>query len=596
MVKRLFVICGMSIGIVFLMTLCSKNEKTFAIAVKDHATKEIYKLETLINAELLPLAIDGKDTLAIKKSFLGCRKQFKVIEYYIEYFFPSTAKALNGPPINEIELGENLVEPPGGFQVIEDYLYNDLTPDTREELVNEVKKVSVALKRIQQYQKEYTITDEQIFDAIRLELFRITALGITGFDTPLALRSLDEAASSLTGLKQCLSLFPENAAVSSALDESVKYIQRNNDFNHFNRLEFITKHLNPLGILLNDMRNTLEILPVSGVSALNNETTSLFKGNVFNINKFVSNKTEYFSNEKAALGEALFTDIVLSNGNNKSCASCHHTDKTFTDGLAKAIGIDKQKKLLRNTPTLNYAGFQRAFFYDHKAGTLEDQALDVVHNEAEMQGTLAAAAEVLKNDQRYAVLFRRAYGTDLSQIDPWKIQHALASYVRSLAPFSSRFDRYMLGDYQQLNELEKKGFNLFMGKAKCATCHFVPLFNGTPAPLFDKSETEVLGVPAMPDTVHAVIDGDKGRFLLSPYDQYIYSFKTPTLRNIAETAPYMHNGVYKSLEEVMDFYNRGGGAGIGISLDNQTLSDQKLNLSGQEIAEIIAFMKTLTDN
>ncbi|HWV73172.1 MAG TPA: cytochrome c peroxidase [Pseudosphingobacterium sp.] len=596
MVKRPIVLFWKSIVIIFLITFCSRNEKTFAIAVKDHATKEICKLEALINTDLLPLAIDSKDTLAIKKSFLDCRKQFKVIEYYIEYFFPSTAKALNGPPINEIELGENLVEPPGGFQVIEDYLYNDLTPDTREELVNEIKKVSVALKRIQQYQQEYTITNEQIFDAMLLELFRITALGITGFDTPLALRSLDEAASSLTGLKQCLSLFPEHGAVSSALDESIKYIQGNNDFNNFNRLDFITEHLSPLGVLLNDMRNTLKILPVSGMSALNNEVTSLFKGNVFNINKFVSNKNEYFSKERAALGKVLFTDVILSNGNNKSCASCHHSDKVFTDGLTKAIGIDKQKKLLRNTPTLKYAGFQRAFFYDHKAGTLEDQALDVVHNEAEMQGALAVAAEALQKDQKYAGLFRRAYGADLSQIDPWKIQHALASYIRSLAPFSSKFDRYMLGDHQQLNELEKKGFNLFMGKAKCATCHFVPLFNGTPAPLFDKSETEVLGVPSKPDTVHAVVDGDKGRFLLSPYDQYMYSFKTPTLRNIAETAPYMHNGVYKTLEEVMDFYNRGGGAGIGISLDNQTLSDQKLNLSRQEIVEIIAFMKTLTDN
>lgn len=596
MIKRLLIILGMSVIVVFSVTFCAQNKKTNAVAIKDQVTKEIYKLETLVNADLLPLAINSKDTLAIKKSFLECRNQFKVIEYYIEYFFPSTAKVLNGPPINEIELGENLVEPPGGFQVMEDYIYNDLTSEAREELVNEVKKVSVALKRVLQYQQAYTITDEQIFDAMRLELFRIAALGITGFDTPLALQSLNEAVSSLTGLKQCLLLFQKHEAAISALDKSIKYLQRNNDFNKFNRLDFITQYLDPVGVLLHNMRNSLGISPISGNSALNNEVTSLFKGNVFNINKFVSNKTEYFSNEKAALGEVLFSDVILSNGNNKSCASCHHIEKAFTDGLTKAIGIDEEKSLLRNTPTLSYAGFQRAFFYDHKAGTLEDQALDVVHNEAEMQGTLTTAAEALQKNQRYAALFKRAYGSDPSQIDPWKIQHALASYVRSLAPFSSRFDQYMGGDYQQLNEPEKKGFNLFMGKAKCATCHFVPLFNGTPAPLFDKSETEVLGVPSKPDTVRAVVDDDEGRFLLSPYNQYKYSFKTPTLRNIAETAPYMHNGVYKSLEEVMDFYNRGGGAGIGISLDNQTLSDQRLNLSQQEITEIIAFMKTLTDN
>ncbi len=135
-----------------------------------------------------------------------------------------------------------------------------------------------------------------------------------------------------------------------------------------------------------------------------------------------------------------------------------------------------------------------------------------------------------------------------------------------------------------------------MGKAKCGSCHFAPLFNGTQSPLFSKSEAEVLGVPAQADTANAVLDEDPGRFILNPYPQYRYAFKTTTLRNVAKTAPYMHNGVYKSLEEVMDFYNRGGGAGIGIELDNQTLSPEPLNLSKKEIREIIAFLKTLNDD
>ena len=108
-------------------------------------------------------------------------------------------------------------------------------------------------------------------------------------------------------------------------------------------------------------------------------------------------------------------------------------------------------------------------------------------------------------------------------------------------------------------------------------------------------KSEVLGVPSTPDTVAAVIDADPGRFGLYQYPQYRYAFKTPTVRNISKTAPYMHNGVYKTLEQVLDFYNRGGGAGIGIKLDNQTLSGDPLNLNPEEIKSIIAFLNTLED-
>jgi len=110
-----------------------------------------------------------------------------------------------------------------------------------------------------------------------------------------------------------------------------------------------------------------------------------------------------------------------------------------------------------------------------------------------------------------------------------------------------------------------------MGKAKCGTCHFMPFFNSTVPPHFTHTESEVIGVPTRPDTANAVIDNDLGKYNLFPFDVFKYAFKTTTVRNAALTAPYMHNGVYSDLEQVMDFYNRGGGAGIGIALDNQTL-------------------------
>ena len=143
----------------------------------------------------------------------------------------------------------------------------------------------------------------------------------------------------------------------------------------------------------------------------------------------------------------------------------------------------------------------------------------------------------------------------------------------------------MRGD-QRLSANEEKGFNLFMGKAKCGSCHFMPIFNGTVPPMFNTTESEVLGIPA--DNKFSKIDADGGRYDLHKISELKLAFKTPTLRNVALTAPYMHNGVFATLEEVIEFYNEGGAEGKGIALENQTLPAEKLHLSEVEIQQIIA--------
>jgi cytochrome c peroxidase len=579
---------------------CSTKGPSPTLRVKTIFDKELAKLQEIIDNEMSPAA-QKKNREQIKQSFIKARNQYKKIEYYMEYFFPTTSVLINGAPIDEIELGENLIEQPTGFQVMEELIYEIPNQQNREALLNEVRKMQLNLKRTARYHVQYEITEAQVFDAIRLEIFRITSLGITGFDTPTALQSLPEAASALQGIKSIILIYKGTDHLNKMLDDAITYVQRSPDFNSFNRLDFITKHIQPISIGIDQLRRDQLIDLVSGSSAMTDDAISLFQKNALNINKFVGNHTEYISKEKINLGKLLFNSTTLSNGGNKSCASCHHEGKAFTDGLVTPLSIQKDRSgktisLLRNTPTLTYAGFQRGFFYDLKAGTLEDQALDVVHNKHEMDGSLEQASKRINKTQLFKDAFVKTFGSKNATATPWKIQHALSSYIRSLAPFSSRLDKYMQGDHTQLNEEEKTGFNLFMGKAKCGSCHFAPLFNGTQSPLFSKSEAEVLGVPAKPDTANAEIDKDLGRFTLSPYPQYKYAFKTTTLRNVSKTAPYMHNGVYNTLEQVLDFYNRGGGAGIGIKLDNQTLSPDPLNLTKQEIKNIIAFLKTLDDN
>ena len=134
-----------------------------------------------------------------------------------------------------------------------------------------------------------------------------------------------------------------------------------------------------------------------------------------------------------------------------------------------------------------------------------------------------------------------------------------------------------------------------MGKAKCGTCHFFPVFNGTLPPWYTKAESEIIGVPATASWKNAQIDSDRGRYEINKMNELLYAFKTPTVRNISFTAPYMHNGVYKSLAEVLLFYQRGGGAGIGIPLPHQSLPFDTLALSAGDKDALIAFLSSLSD-
>ena len=198
----------------------------------------------------------------------------------------------------------------------------------------------------------------------------------------------------------------------------------------------------------------------------------------------------------------------------------------------------------------------------------------------------------VKNKPEYKFLLDSLYN---NKRDDFNVRHSIASYVRTLNPFNSKFDRNINNLENTLTDNEINGFNLFTGKAQCATCHFAPIFNGTIPPEYKETEMELIGVPQKNDTINASISEDLGRYNTYKTPERKHFFKTPTIRNIKKTKPYMHNGVYNTLEEIVDFYNRGGGAGIGISETLQTLPSDPLNLTKKEQNELIAFMHTLTD-
>jgi len=241
--------------------------------------------------------------------------------------------------------------------------------------------------------------------------------------------------------------------------------------------------------------------------------------------------------------------------------------------------------------------FSMIFFYDMRAYYLEQQAEHVIYNADEFNTSYESIIKKLKTNPEYKQAFKKAYKN--GNIDKQTFSKALSSYVASLYSFDSDFDRFMRNE-KEISDDAKKGFNLFMGKANCATCHFAPLFSGLVPPFFNENESEVLGVTKKPvENLPLEIDSDRGRIKsnVKKEDSWIYenSFKTTTVRNIALTKPYFHNGAFNTLEEVLEFYNQGGAEGLGLEIKNQTLPADKLDLTPVEIKQIIAFLNSLTD-
>jgi len=536
----------------------------------------------------------GQDQL--QQLLLQTRVAYKNFEWAAEYFEPAVARFVNGPPVQEVELSGQVFEP-AGLQVMEAWLFPQYDTTRKKSLLEQLKILQSACSKFKTHFGNIDLFDWQVFDATRLEVFRIMTLGITGFDNPLTLQSMKESAASLESMKKVLAHYTMMAhdtkdGPGEKFEAAGSYLTTHTDFNSFNRAEFITAYCNPLTTSLAQLEKKLNIHVIRYNRLLNQDAATLFDTNAFNVNAYVPDYTSFVTDKKVALGKLLFSDPGLSGTGTRSCQTCHQPEKAFTDGLVKNTVLGDHTLLERNTPTLLNAALQPSQFYDLRVKTLEDQSLTVVQNKVEMHGSMQLSVKRLWQDSAYRRMFSAAFPKkDRDGIDTLEIMNAIGSYVRTLTSLNSRFDTYMRGDKTAMSTDEINGFNLFMGKAKCATCHYMPLFNGVFPPRFTKIESEVIGVPR--SATQKDIDPDLGRFNIVKVESFRHSFKTPTLRNAARTAPYMHNGVFTTLQQVMDFYNRGGGKGLGLKIDNQTSPFDKLDLTEKERNDIIAFMKTL---
>lgn len=568
---------------------CTGEKKSGVEKVKALTTVHIAALKQYVSDTLLPTAQRRAPVDSLRPQFLRTRLLYKKIEWATEYFMGNTTRLVNGPPLPEVEPEENKITEPEGLQVMEAMLHP--APDSVDyaEWQRQVRLLLSHCGHYATYWGDLTVDSSQIFDAVRLQLFRTAALGVTGFDASLAQSSLPEAATGVEAVHEVLIQFDGADRLSPLFQKATAFLRSSDGFNSFDRLAYLKEYSEPLTKAVVGLQKDLAVPFVQDHRLLRPSAASLFESGAFNANAYTQDSTYWSTPAKVALGKALFYDNVLSQNNTRSCATCHQPAKAFTDGLATSAGIN-HAAVNRNAPTLLNAALQPSQFYDMRTTNLENQSRDVIRNKAEMHGDLTGALKEIVAKPAYAALLKEAFPAAVHT--EGHLQNAIASYVRSLALLNSRFDNYMRGT-ASLTDDEKAGFNLFAGKAKCATCHFIPLFNGTVPPGFAEMESEVIGVPGRDGKG---LDSDAGRGGLYNLAPFQHAFKTTTVRNAARTAPYMHNGAFNTLEEVVEFYEKGGGAGLGFTMPNQTLPAEPLHLTAAEKKQIIAFMQSLTDD
>jgi cytochrome c peroxidase len=277
------------------------------------------------------------------------------------------------------------------------------------------------------------------------------------------------------------------------------------------------------------------------------------------------------------LGELLFHDSILSRGNQISCASCHKPQYAFADNTPVSFGVDSLKGG-RNTPSTMNQSARNFQFWDGRAETLEEQAAGPMENPVEMDIPLSFAVEKLNKHSQYRKFFIKLFG---HPADKESVTDAIAAFERTLETNDSPFDNYNSGkDTTKFSVSAQRGQQIFNVKGKCFDCHFGPDFTG--------DQFRNIGL------FNGIDLNDSGRFVVTRDPSDIGKFKTPGLRNISMTAPYMHNGMHKTLREVIDYYNEPDKF-INNSVNRDELLNEPLGLTEQDKKDLEAFLLSLTD-
>lgn len=541
------------------------------------------------------------------------RSKLKALDFWLRYLEPIAYKKINGPlPVEwETETFEKY-EPPyrrqgGGLTLAELSL--------EEEAVQKddvLALIDTSIAAVQTFEAD-SITSQlssyhHFFLANRLYLLNLAAIYTTGFECPDTSEIIPEIRAMSLAVKNIYTnfntSFPSTPLSKEYLDANDKLIAFVNDqasaFSSFDHFSFIKDFVNPLFRMNQQFINRYQVRTISQVDiSLENEVYSIFDKRLYHAqnNKGIFSliEDEKMLAEIKKMGKLLFYDPILSGNNKRSCASCHKPTEYFTDTiLTTAFQFDQQKHLPRNSPSLINSVYNHLIMLDGKHISLQGQARDVIQNPQEMNSNEKELIKKVLSCKEYKDAFKKfaARTPEEKNISLEHIVAAITFYYADFSNYYSPFDDAMDKTYTLSNEA-KRGFNLFMSKAQCGTCHFVPQFNGVKPP-FTGSEFEVIGVPA--DSNYHKLSGDKGRYAINPVNEMMNAFRSGSIRNIAYTKPYMHNGVFQTLEQVIDLYDAGGGSGKNLKVENQTLSTESLHLTKEEKNDLLAFMHSLNEN
>ena len=541
------------------------------------------------------------------------RFQMKQIDFLFRYLEPTLYKKVNGPlPVEwETEVFEKYEKPykrVGGGLTLAEGALEDVTDSSR---IAAKLLVQDALNVLDTYTSDSLLTvlsnPEHLFFANRLYLLNLATIYTTGFECPDTNQIVPELKSMIHGVKEFYlkhNLTHQRYLVSTnyleLYQKMISFVDlQPNSYSTFDHFTFIRDYVNPLFQLNQEFILNYQMRSKSFVDySLTKTATSIFSKQLYN-GQYTKGIYAQISDplllkELEEFGKTLFFDPLLSGNNERSCASCHHPDQGFTqNNRPNGIHIDGVKSLERNSISLINGQFNHLIMVDGAHTTLQDQAIGVMTHPEEMNSQLDEVLQKVLSCKDYKKTIEKLLKFTPQEPTP-SIRHiasALTYYYGTLGNYLSPFDDAM-NRVSKVNKEVINGFNLFMSRSQCATCHFAPQFNGV-KPSYIGSEFEVLGVPQ--DTLYRKLDADLGRAKVYPEIETKHAFRTGTLRNIAKTAPYMHNGVFTTLDQVLEFYNQGGGVGRGFELPNQTLSSDPLQLTSFDKSQLIAFMQSLTE-
>lgn len=549
---------------------------------------------------------------SILASLHDARLAVKRSDLWLRYLDPVGYRSINGPlPVEwESEAYEKNGRPHkriGAGVILAELHLTDEEHPTREALRALLAPAQEAVLRFKGLSAKLAQPDHFLF-CERLQVLNLAAIYTTGFECPDADRMLPELEALLSAGLEAQDAYnaafpstpitPEHHQLYSA---ALAFIRSSpNDPDAFDRYTFLRKHVAPLYRSVQGMIARYGVRSSSMVDySLDPDERELFSKGLYRAQdgKGVFGQVKDAGDLKLLedLGRQLFFDPLLSGNGQRSCASCHSTTMAFTDTTrATPIAFDHQGALDRNAPTLINAELNHVLMHDGRHPHLRAQAHAVITDAREMGGNMAAVIDRVQHSAEYVEGFTPLlkYTPRLTGIGPHHVLSAITYFYTQQSTGLSPFDRAMQGKEEVSPEVVH-GFNLFMGKAECATCHFVPHFNGVKPP-YNGNEFEVIGTPA--DTAYTALSKDRGRFDALPEPEMDHAFRTGGLRNIARTAPYMHNGVFRTLRQTIDHYNNGGAAGRGLDVPNQTLSSDSLHLSETEKRALEAFMISLNED